>query len=59
MGKIRNIEEKLCRDIKGSGDYPWMEKEPARSEEDNSAEKSAKFLPCHYFDYITGTSTGG
>jgi len=31
--------------------YPWV------LEDDD--DPSDKYLPCHYFDYIAGTSTGG
>ncbi|CAM1502760.1 Fc.00g075360.m01.CDS01 [Cosmosporella sp. VM-42] len=40
--------------------YPWMGNE--FYEENEIGKQSAcldNFLPCHYFDYISGTSTGG
>lgn len=30
-----------------------------REEADNDSQHGKGFLPCHYFDYIAGTSTGG
>jgi len=36
--------------VRSSADYPWQ---------DEPFVHDAQFYPCHYFDYIAGTSTGG
>lgn len=33
--------------------------ESPQSEEEGPARASSHYLPCHYFDYVAGTSTGG
>jgi hypothetical protein len=38
--------------IKSSADSPLLESAP-------DTVKGSKYLPCHYFDFICGTSTGG
>lgn len=35
-----------------SFDYPWRG-------EPNPSDVDGQYLPCHYFDYVAGTSTGG
>jgi patatin-like phospholipase/acyl hydrolase len=58
MSKIQQLEQdQLCQGdrVASSADYPWMEKEPSKS----SLADANKFYPCHYFDYMVGTSTGG
>jgi hypothetical protein len=32
---------------------------PGRKEKEGSPQTDEGYLPCHYFDYIAGTSTGG
>jgi hypothetical protein len=39
--------------IESSSDYPWD------TEPDLKKDPTKAFYPCHYFDYIAGTSTGG
>ncbi|KIX05752.1 uncharacterized protein Z518_03724 [Rhinocladiella mackenziei CBS 650.93] len=36
--------------VRSSADYPWQE---------DTYDHDSQFYPCHYFDYIAGTSTGG
>jgi Patatin-like phospholipase len=40
---------------------PNVSHKPSSSPNDNDQENASNgvFLPCHYFDYICGTSTGG
>jgi hypothetical protein len=54
MSRIREKEKELAGgETNASGDYPWMERPP------DTVDQSTTFLPCHYFDYVGGTSTGG
>ncbi|KAF4458112.1 Calcium-independent phospholipase A2-gamma [Fusarium austroafricanum] len=40
--------------------YPWMGATENGSDQANpDSERVDEYLPCHYFDYIAGTSTGG
>ncbi|PGH12740.1 hypothetical protein AJ79_04101 [Helicocarpus griseus UAMH5409] len=61
MVKIRAIEKESG--FKSSSDYRWGPKTPSRPSTAESnigrQERVDDFLPCHYFDYIIGTSTGG
>lgn len=41
-----------------SSDYPWMAA-GTQKEEYATVNNLEGFFPCHYFDYIAGTSTGG
>ena len=50
MGEVERWEKKFDTSTTSSSDSPYVEF-------DNSARPS--YLPCHYFDYIGGTSTGG
>jgi hypothetical protein len=59
MSKIQQLEQdQPCESdrVASSADYPWMEKELSKS---SLTESANKFYPCHYFDYMAGTSTGG
>ncbi|KAF5648464.1 calcium-independent phospholipase A2-gamma [Fusarium tjaetaba] len=39
--------------------YPWMGNRDQNANEDNpESERVGEYLPCHYFDYVAGTSTG-
>ncbi|KAH6887726.1 acyl transferase/acyl hydrolase/lysophospholipase [Thelonectria olida] len=43
-----------------SGSYPWDGCDNTTlSKETASSDRVDDFLPCHYFDYMAGTSTGG
>ncbi|ERF76103.1 hypothetical protein EPUS_01436 [Endocarpon pusillum Z07020] len=55
MAKIAEHEHKIEPKAMTSKDSPMVE--AARIPEPSS-EKTA-YLPCHYFDYVAGTSTGG
>lgn len=63
MLKIREVE-RSSGDCLGSSSsaYPWIglgnEDNPTDDNRENS-DRVDDFLPCHYFDYIAGTSTGG
>ncbi|KAI0384264.1 acyl transferase/acyl hydrolase/lysophospholipase [Hypomontagnella monticulosa] len=51
IAKIKEIETEISKsEIRSSADYPWMA---------TNIYTPDTFLPCHYFDYIAGTSTGG
>ena len=71
MNKIQFIEESFS-DGKGEISHALSSFTPCdepphvshilrNPQDDNSEDKapSGHFLPCHYFDYICGTSTGG
>ena len=52
MAEIERVERTTAQDgedVSSSMDYPWSE----------NIDLESGFLPCHYFDYIFGTSTGG
>ena len=71
MKKIRDIESNWAED----GDEPWNQPasssyhpvDPTQAKAtdaqplgaDSSSCSSTAYLPCHYFDYMAGTSTGG
>ncbi|EMT67046.1 Calcium-independent phospholipase A2-gamma [Fusarium odoratissimum] len=60
MTRIRDIERNHEDPAPSSTYYPWMGKREQDANEDNpESERVDKFLPCHYFDYVAGTSTGG
>ncbi|EXM15503.1 hypothetical protein FoTM2_016595 [Fusarium oxysporum f. sp. vasinfectum] len=60
MTRIRDIERNHEDPAPSSTYYPWMGKHEQDANEDNpESERVDKFLPCHYFDYVAGTSTGG
>ena len=68
--KAIGIQEQSCESRK-DGEYSgraWSSLFPERppnavttthEKEENCLEKTKPWLPCHYFDYIAGTSTGG
>ncbi|KAI1802871.1 FabD/lysophospholipase-like protein [Daldinia bambusicola] len=59
MLKIKEIEtEDTDGGICSSSDYSWMGTYPSKESASNESTLN-DFLPCHYFDYIAGTSTGG
>lgn len=75
MLEIRNQELAHQHTMRTSSCYPWMaehggpQDEPNSSDEPNQVDVDGvndllsrridEFLPCHYFDYVAGTSTGG
>ncbi|KAF9774194.1 hypothetical protein IL306_007870 [Fusarium sp. DS 682] len=61
MTRIRQLElEHPDYRATSSSFYPWMGA-PERGTVPGSAnsERVDEYLPCHYFDYVAGTSTGG
>lgn len=59
MSKIQTFEENWTGEggwVNSSFEYPWREKEPLKS---GFTDSTNQFYPCHYFDYMAGTSTGG
>ncbi|KAF2269648.1 FabD/lysophospholipase-like protein [Lojkania enalia] len=62
MEEVARIEQDFeGAQAKSSSDIPWRKH---RSDEESIAESEVtpsvdNFLPCHYFDYICGTSLGG
>ncbi|KAI1011896.1 hypothetical protein LB503_004334 [Fusarium chuoi] len=62
MIQIRELEQKH-KDYKAprSSFYRWMgvPDDDGIIEGNPEPERVDKYLPCHYFDYIAGTSTGG
>ena len=63
MMRIRNLERDSQANNEGvqsSKDYPWMDStDLGPNRVVSPADRVDDFLPCHYFDYIAGTSTGG
>lgn len=63
MIKIQELEystEHGSHSVEYSRSYPWSSHDNAESNGPVSHTESLDdFLPCHYFDYIAGTSTGG
>lgn len=60
MTRIRDIEREHEDPAYKSSSYPWMGQREQNANEDNpESERVDDFLPCHYFDYVAGTSTGG
>lgn len=60
MTRIQAIERSGNGRVECSGSYPWST--PKNAEANGHASRTEcldNFLPCHYFDYIAGTSTGG
>lgn len=69
MEHIKTVEKQVWPPASSSGDSPQLDEKWVRNEmqalkeefprtKDNSQGDDANFLPCHYFDYIAGTSTG-
>ncbi|KAH6970848.1 acyl transferase/acyl hydrolase/lysophospholipase [Ilyonectria sp. MPI-CAGE-AT-0026] len=64
MTRIRDIESHhLEGPVHSSVSYPWMGSDlrdaAGVDEPPNLSDRVDDFLPCHYFDYMVGTSTGG
>ena len=62
MTRIRELEQKPDSKAFASWDSPLIEPDRAKSKLakfPTQEEEHADFLPCHYFDYIAGTSSGG
>lgn len=64
MTRIRDIElHHLEGPVQSSVSYPWMGSDvrdaAGADEPPNVSDLVDDFLPCHYFDYMVGTSTGG
>ncbi|KAF5563172.1 calcium-independent phospholipase A2-gamma [Fusarium napiforme] len=60
MARIRDIERNHDEPAYKSSYYPWMGNREQNPSEDNpESERVDDYLPCHYFDYVAGTSTGG
>ena len=55
MERIRVVELELDERTRSSADY---RRDGGESQGTGEPELS-QFLPCHYFDYMAGTSTGG
>lgn len=58
MTEIQRIETSDQDPYESSEHYPWMDADTTATNH-LSKEPMDRFLPCHYFDYIAGTSTGG
>ncbi|KAH7253614.1 acyl transferase/acyl hydrolase/lysophospholipase [Fusarium redolens] len=61
MTRIREIERDHDNyPAPSSTFYPWMGERGQPAAEDNpESERVDEYLPCHYFDYVARTSTGG
>jgi hypothetical protein len=62
MREIRDLEMALIPAARTSSDSPLIEGpiSPRATERSSlTSSHTHDFLPCHYFDYIAGTSTGG
>ncbi|MCJ1394320.1 hypothetical protein MMC18_007198 [Xylographa bjoerkii] len=68
MRKIEKLEREHCMGSAETSFHPLSPASSTASDSSNENEAStilekikpkALFLPCHYFDYIAGTSTGG
>ncbi|KAM0199319.1 hypothetical protein ACHAPQ_011244 [Fusarium lateritium] len=60
MTEIRQIERNHEDPARKSSYYPWMGEREKNANEDNpESGRVDEYLPCHYFDYVAGTSTGG
>ena len=63
MSRIEVTEQNMDHSIRSSVDPPSLASSPpaihSHGESRSSADPRSSFLPCHYFDYIGGTSTGG
>lgn len=65
MKLVKNREEELSKQMNPNSTRSWGNDSlssfsPCVEPRDFSYSQSAEshFLPCHYFDYISGTSTG-
>ncbi|KAF4342803.1 calcium-independent phospholipase A2-gamma [Fusarium beomiforme] len=61
MTRIRTLElQHPDYRATSSSFYPWMRTpENGSNEVNTNLERVDEYLPCHYFDYVAGTSTGG
>jgi hypothetical protein len=61
MERIKHFELELSdHQALSSGDYPWQDSNQASPRNGvGNPDDMDTFLPCHYFDYFAGTSTGG
>ncbi|EKJ69740.1 hypothetical protein FPSE_10056 [Fusarium pseudograminearum CS3096] len=60
MTTIRTLERQHEDPAPSSSYYSWMRPSNQRTTEANAdSDRVDEYLPCHYFDYIAGTSTGG
>lgn len=50
--------QRIQNEIERSGDNPIQDLFPATERQEDGAHIS-ELLPCYFFDYIVGTSTGG
>lgn len=57
MEEIKRIEQEEDPLATSSAYYEWQGS--ASPEAGSSSSAAGVFLPCHYFDYMAGTSTGG
>ena len=61
MGAVEEYERRINPEARSSADSPLVnclpDKQPSRSASDPRS--VSRYLPCHYFDYVSGTSTGG
>lgn len=59
MELVAKVEEGLEPPAPSSESSPHIRKSRERGQKQDVGGKGSKYLPCHYFDYIAGTSTGG
>ncbi|VTT77274.1 unnamed protein product [Fusarium fujikuroi] len=60
MHRIRELENDHPNGpVYSSSSYPWMGDQSGIPSEPGRPDQIDEFLPCHYFDYIAGMSTGG
>ncbi|KAG8529725.1 uncharacterized protein KY384_005206 [Bacidia gigantensis] len=61
MQEVGRLEQTRFEHAKGSAYSPLFDASASESSPglDEDRKPSANYLPCHYFDYIAGTSTGG
>ncbi|KAL7762717.1 hypothetical protein ACKLNR_009252 [Fusarium oxysporum f. sp. zingiberi] len=60
MQRIRELEiDHPDSPAYSSSSYPWMGNRDDRPSGPVESSRADEFLPCHYFDYMAGVSTGG
>ncbi|RKL36564.1 hypothetical protein BFJ72_g8113 [Fusarium proliferatum] len=60
MHRIRELEnDHPDGPVYSSSSYPWMGDQSGIPSEPGRSDQIDEFLPCHYFDYTVGMSTGG
>lgn len=60
MTTIRTLERQHEDPAPSSCCYSWMRPSNHRTTEATAdSDRVDEYLPCHYFDYVAGTSTGG